>query len=284
MNHDATGEIQHAALGQPAPAPNPMCDRRIDHQQPQRRKHEHGRKPDALGIGADDQRRGDDRKGHLEHHEDALRHMGARVDGAAGQIGQEDRAKPAEPIAAAREGQAVGHGKPQQRDHGSDGHALDEDRQHVLGLHQPGIEQAQRRQGHQQHQHRGDHQPGAIRPIYHCRAPRPVCLPLRGGRFSFVPGRLTDRKLQNNVASCPDMRQFRPCPGNPPPGRQRGARTAEIVLRRRAGKPRCRGAGRPATPRPAARLLRRRMPRANCLARGDYDSSTRVKFFAQSTS
>ena len=72
MHNDAAGKIAHAgfakdaAIGQETAAPDPMGDWRVAHQHPQRREQQHKAKADALHIGAHDQRRGDDGKGHLK--------------------------------------------------------------------------------------------------------------------------------------------------------------------------------------------------------------------------
>ena len=86
VHHQAAGEIHHPHLGQPAAAPNPMADRRVNQQQPGAGEQDHGRKFDPLGIGPDDQRRGDHGEGHLEGKKGAFRQTaGHRVGADAGQ-------------------------------------------------------------------------------------------------------------------------------------------------------------------------------------------------------
>ena len=78
MHHDATGKVAHAdftqnaAIGQDAAAPDPMYHRRIAQQHPKAREDQHEAKAHAFHIGADDQGRGDDGKGHLEGKEQHL--------------------------------------------------------------------------------------------------------------------------------------------------------------------------------------------------------------------
>ena len=52
-----------------------MGDRRVDEQQPQARKQQHGGEPHSLGERADDQRGRDDRERHLEHDENRFRNV-----------------------------------------------------------------------------------------------------------------------------------------------------------------------------------------------------------------
>lgn len=69
VDHCPAGEVQSAQLSQPTPAPDPVSQRRIDHQQPQQGKQDHGRKFDALGIGPGNKGWGEAGKHALEGHE-----------------------------------------------------------------------------------------------------------------------------------------------------------------------------------------------------------------------
>ena len=65
----------------------------------------------AFGIGADNQRRGDDREGHLEHKEQVFRNgAGHRVDVDAG---KERLSKPAPPGISVSECDRIGDHKPE---------------------------------------------------------------------------------------------------------------------------------------------------------------------------
>ena len=111
VDHDAAGEIHHAPAGHDAAAPDPVGDRGIDEQQPQNREDQHGGEFHPLDIGADDQRRGDDGKGHLEGCEQRFRN-GARhaVDA---DTAKEHVAEIAELGAVAGEGQRIAGNDPQ---------------------------------------------------------------------------------------------------------------------------------------------------------------------------
>ncbi len=133
---------------------------RIDQQQPKAAEQQHRREADPLDIGPDDQGGGDHREGGLEHEEGLF--GDGPVQAGAGHAGQEALGQVADPQARAAEGQAVAHGQPQDRAEAGDGHAMGHDRQHVLGPHQPAIEQGQARQGHEQDQGRGAQNPGSV--------------------------------------------------------------------------------------------------------------------------
>ena len=67
VHHQPTGEVHDSERAEPTAAPDPMADRRVDHDEPHPAQNEHGLELDALDIGADHQGRGDDGKGHLEN-------------------------------------------------------------------------------------------------------------------------------------------------------------------------------------------------------------------------
>ena len=77
MDHQAAGKIHHPELGQPAAAPHPVGDRRIDNDDPEHAKQEHGAEFHALGVGADNQRRGDNGERHLKHEKDGFGYIAA---------------------------------------------------------------------------------------------------------------------------------------------------------------------------------------------------------------
>ena len=165
VHDDAAREIHHAEPGEPAAAPHPMSDRRIDDEEPKAAEQQHRAEVHALGKGADDQRRGDDREGHLEHEKDGLGHRRAGADGARPDIGEQCQVQAADPwlrLAAVAEGQAVAEDQPQHRHERSDDHAVAQHRQHVLGAHQTAIEQREAGQRHEQHQGRGGEQPRRV--------------------------------------------------------------------------------------------------------------------------
>ena len=72
--HDgAAGEVERAHLGEPAAAPDPVRDRAVDDERPERDEHDVGGEAHALDDGAGDQRRGDDRERALIAHEQEVR-------------------------------------------------------------------------------------------------------------------------------------------------------------------------------------------------------------------
>ena len=167
MHHGAPGEILQAQFTQPAAAPDPVANRRIHQHHPQGAEQQHGGKAHALREGADDQRRGDNGKGHLENGEQGGGYRA--VNGVHADTGEEHVAKVAYPPAllhaVAAEGKGIADGEPHQRHQASEGKTLHQHRQHILGTHQAGVEQGQARDGHEQHQRGGGEYPGGIAPI-----------------------------------------------------------------------------------------------------------------------
>ena len=150
-------------------SPHPMRDRRIDEDRPQADEPQHGRELHALGEGAGDQRRRDDREGHLEADVDGLgdrRRERVRIADAlrdvAEHVLQEGAVEPADEGRAGAEGHAVGADRPEHRDQAGDGEARHHGVADVLLAHHAAVEQAEARHRHHQHQrHRGEH-PGGV--------------------------------------------------------------------------------------------------------------------------
>ena len=130
MHHNAASEIHHAPGGHNAAAPDPMGDRRIDEEQPQRREDQHGREFHPFDIGTDDQRRGDNGKGHLEGGEQRFRN-GARhaVDADAA---KEHIVKIAEPGSIAGKGKRIAGNNPQHRHQTGDGKMMHQHRYNIF--------------------------------------------------------------------------------------------------------------------------------------------------------
>jgi hypothetical protein len=155
MDHEAAREVHHAERGEPAAPPDPVRDRGVDQEQPDAAEQQHRGKGDPLRVGAGDQRRGDDRKRHLEHEEDDL---GDRADEAIGADARQERAlEAADDGVAVAERQAVAGHEPEHRDEAADREAVHEQGQEVARAHQPAIEEGEARQRHEQHERgRGD--------------------------------------------------------------------------------------------------------------------------------
>ena len=164
VHHKAASEIAHALLEQPAArSPDPVGDRRIDQQHPERGEDQHGRKSGSFGIGADDQRRGDDGERHLEHDEDGLgQRPGLARRGDPVEEGLAEPAPEGVAVAAIAERDRVAGNDPEHRHQAGDHHALAEHRQDVLRLHEAAIEQRQRGQRHSQDKGSGGQHPGCV--------------------------------------------------------------------------------------------------------------------------
>ena len=163
--HDgAAREIEDAHLVEVAAGtPHPMCDRRVDEDRPQADEPQQGGEFHAVGEGAADQRRRDDREGHLEAHVDRfgdrLRQIGDRIDPHAV---QHETAHAADERVAIGKGEAVADDHPQDGDQTGHREALHHGRQHVHLADHAAIEQRQPGDGHHQNQcGRGQH-PGGV--------------------------------------------------------------------------------------------------------------------------
>jgi hypothetical protein len=149
-------------------APKPKM-RPVDEGQPQDGEQNDGRELDALGESADDQSRGNGRKGHLEADEDqfgngrtlgeAFRHRGG-IDARQEHLGE--TANEAVESTTIGKGKRVAVGDPQDHGDGGDHQDLHEDRQHVLGAHEATVEQRETGNDHQQNEDGGNQHPGGI--------------------------------------------------------------------------------------------------------------------------
>ena len=155
----------HEAVG----TPDPVRDRRIDEDRPQADEPEHRRELHALGERARDKRRGDDRKGHLEHHVDGLRDRRRKPVGrvrAARQVIvdplEKDAREAAYECAAAGEREAVGQDKVDHRDQRRDGEARHHRVADVFLADHAAIEEAEARYGHHQNERDRGQNPGGV--------------------------------------------------------------------------------------------------------------------------
>jgi hypothetical protein len=155
VHHESAREIEHAALGKPAAAPNPMRHRHIDEQEPERRENEQRPEAQAFDEGANHQRRRDDGERHLEHEEHGLRDRRAGSHGVARHAEQKRFVEIADPVAPTAEGETVGANEPQHRGEAGDHETVHQHREQVLGAHEPAIEQSKPRQRHEQNERRG---------------------------------------------------------------------------------------------------------------------------------
>ncbi len=87
MNDRAAGEVEHAVVAEEAAAPHPVGDGRINDDDPDTEEQQQCRKLHTIGDRAANQRRCDDREGHLEGHEHRFRDRPAQ--GVLADSGQE---------------------------------------------------------------------------------------------------------------------------------------------------------------------------------------------------
>ena len=173
VDDGSSGEIQRTEAEQQAVRiPHHVGNREIDEGHPERHEQDHRRELHTLGEGADDQRRRDAGEGHLEGDVDIFRQDHAlREGGDRGVLmdpHQEDLAEAApERTGAAAEGEGIAPEHPDHHHKRSDGRALHEHGEHVLGAHQAAIEQGQPRQEHEQHQRAGHQHPGGVAFVHH---------------------------------------------------------------------------------------------------------------------
>ena len=158
MHHCTACEVEHAPIPHQSPvaAPDHMGNRQIDDGEPDRHKPEQRRELHSLGEGADNQRRGNDGKGHLEGSKDRLGDCFRET--LACHSAEQNLIQPADEgvdidgallHALRRECQAVTVENPEDRHERSNGETLHQDRKDVLGADHSAVEERQTRDGHE---------------------------------------------------------------------------------------------------------------------------------------
>ena len=158
------------SVSQDSLAPNPVGQRAVDAGAPEDREDHHRAEPHPLGKGPADQGRSDDEEHPLEQH---VGHGRDRQPGKERQFGAAGGpngihslhthvAAVADPRPVAAEDERIPVQAPDDRHHAHQADALHHDAQHVLAADQPAVEQGQGRRGHEQHQGRGDQDPGVV--------------------------------------------------------------------------------------------------------------------------
>ena len=160
VNDNAASKIQNTPFGHDAAAPDPMRDRCVNGQKPDCRKQQQCGKFHPLNISANNQRRGDDSKGHLEGREQRFRNAAGQAVNA--DTCHEHLVQIAEPGTVTRKGQRIGGNDPQDRHQARNGKMMHQHRHDVFRLHKPGIKQRKPGQGHEQYQRGGRQDPGGI--------------------------------------------------------------------------------------------------------------------------
>ena len=174
VHHGAAGEVEHAPVPHQAAVTGPdhVRDRCINQGEPDAHEDQHRGELHALGERTDNQRRSDDREGHLESDEHSLREQRRRAGNARRRNTGEERLAHAteERIevddallhAGGVEGNAVAINDPQDADQTGNGEALHQHGKNVFRANHTAVEQRQTGDGHEQHQRcRGEH-PGGV--------------------------------------------------------------------------------------------------------------------------
>ena len=184
MHHRAAGVIQRAHGREPAGRrPHPVRDRRVGKDRPQAHEDAHRGEFHPLGERAGDQRRGDDRERHLEHHVDGFRNgVGHRGDARhavaknktgvvlLGEIVGDAVEQEARHVAeigrggagAVGERQRVADDCPDDGDQAADRERLHDGGKNILPPHHAGVKQGKARDGHHQHECGAGEHPGGV--------------------------------------------------------------------------------------------------------------------------
>ena len=174
VHHGTASEVQHAPVTQQRTrtAPDHVGNRCVDQGEPDAHEDQHRGELHTLGEGADDERRSDDGKGHLEGDEHRLREQRRRAgDAGRGHTRQEQLGQAAHKGVEVDdacfhtrgvERHAVAVDEPQDGDQAGNGEALHHHGKNVLGAHHAAVEQGQAGNGHEQHQRGGCEHPRRV--------------------------------------------------------------------------------------------------------------------------
>ena len=158
VDDGAAREVERAHLREEAAAPDPVRDRGVDDEAPQRDEREVGPEAHPLDDRARHQGGGDDRERALVGHEQEVRDRALRLEAHPGQAGLRE---PAHEGRALGEGEAVAEERPGHADEAQRGDAHHHGVEGVLGAHEAPVEERQRRR-HQQHQRGRNEHPGRV--------------------------------------------------------------------------------------------------------------------------
>ena len=175
VHHRAAREVENAELGEPAAAPDPVRDRRVDEDRPERDEGEVRPEAHAVDDRAGDQRGGDDGERRLVGHEQHVRDRALRVDA---HVIEEREREVAEVVAAGAEGERVAEERPGHAAHAEGGEAHHQRVQRILRPDQAAVEEGDAR-CHEEHERRGYENPRRVRPDDRGRWRSRGC----GGRF-----------------------------------------------------------------------------------------------------
>ena len=173
VHDDAPREVvdadAHQVVEESVRMPRPVRERAVDEHAEEHHEHEVGREAHALGEGAGDERRGDDRELHLEEREerernggrDRLVHLRADVPEHEELRRASDEPEPADVVA---EAQREAHDHPEDGDDAHGDEALEDRGDHVLAPDHAAVEEREAWRHHQHEDRRGDH-PGDVRGV-----------------------------------------------------------------------------------------------------------------------
>ena len=139
MHDGPAGKVQYAPTGEQTTAPGHMPDRDIAEGEPDDHEDQHGAELHPLGKGPNDERRGDDRKGHLKGQEDRLGY--GATEGIDRQIIEEELGGVSDDGVPLGRGIAVAVDDPEQGHDSGHCQALAQDGQNILDPHQAAVEQ-----------------------------------------------------------------------------------------------------------------------------------------------
>ena len=171
VHYGAASEIQRLDRGvfversahESGGGPDHVSEREVHREHPDGHKQKHRGELHALGDGSDNQGRGDDGEGELEHGPHGIadpvvaRAHGTRLDALEHRV-----RRIANDCVAGTEREAVSDGPPKDRHQSGDAHALSQHRKDVLLADQTAVEQRQSGHGHEQHQRGGSHLPSVV--------------------------------------------------------------------------------------------------------------------------
>ena len=163
--HDgAAREVERAHAGgaeEPA-APHPVRDRRVHEHRPEPEEQQVAAEPHPLGERPGDERRRDHREHHLEDHERRGRNARRERHRSIADPPETHVFEPADQQAViGPEGERVPDEHPQHRDHAERDQRLHHRPEHVLGTHEPAVEQGETRR-HEHHERRGHEHPRGV--------------------------------------------------------------------------------------------------------------------------
>ncbi len=169
MHHGPSGKIKrrkaatHRRVQQPAFSPNHVRHWVINQECPQHHEHHHGAELHALGKGAGNQSRSNNRKHQLIDHEGLLRN-GVGISRIRRQRHpmQEKMIESADETISFTKAQAVSAHRPQHRHHGHEDETLHHGGKHILLPYQSPVEKRETRPGHHQYQGRAGEHPGVV--------------------------------------------------------------------------------------------------------------------------